>query len=79
MTLLKYPEINNCYEFCKTINNISHVLYGRLITVNTSNKTCVFEELNNGIGKKPTGLYYTNINAIRGVYGDYPIENKDVE
>ncbi len=73
-TTLKYPEVGTCYEFCKVIDGISHVLYGRLIATNTSNKTCVFEQLNNGLRKQPTGDYYTNIDAIRGVYGDYPLQ-----
>ena len=73
---LNYPEIGKCYEFCKVIDGVSTVLYGRLIAVNGSNKTCVFEQLNNGINKKPTGDYYTDISAIRGVYFDYPKEYK---
>jgi len=74
--VLKYPEVGQCYEFCKIIDNISHIFYGRLIATNTSNKTCVFEQLNNSLKKQPTGDYYTNIDAIRGVYGDYPIKGK---
>ena len=74
MPKLEYPKIGNCYEFCKMIDGINYTLYGRLITTNESNKTCVFEELNNGLKKKPTGNYYTNINAVRGVYFDYPKE-----
>jgi len=74
MPKLKYPKIGNCYEFCKVIDGVSNVLYGRLIAVNKSNKTSTFEELNNGLDKKPTGHYYTNINAVRGVYFDYPKE-----
>lgn len=69
---LTYPEVGKTYEFCKLIDGTNHTLYGRLIALNTSNKTCVFEQLDNGINKEPTGSYYTDIKAVRGVYGDYP-------
>ena len=59
----------DCLEFCRVIDGISNVLYGRIIKINIDSKSFDFEVLDNGISKKPTGEVFEVVTDkyIRGI------------
>ncbi len=60
-------QIGDYYEFCTTIDGMSHVLYGRITKVVDDETADFIEVLNHVHSKVSTGKIYKNVTSIRGL------------